>query len=336
MKRFSLSLILGAACLAAPPQKPDATLPQPDSTAPQKADATASQKADEAYVLGPGDQILIQVVELPDFSTHPYRIDSDGGIGLPMVGRIRASGLTLGQLESKVTDALKKQVIDPHVVASVAEPRSQPVSVIGSVNSPGTRQVQGPTTLFDAIAGAGGLRPEAGNVVTVTRRAGEGPLELPNATRDPKTGVWSASITLRDLVDLRDSAANIAIKPHDQISVSRAPVVYVIGNVRKAGGFTVSDGRSISTLEALSLAEGFSPNAAPKHARILRKQSDDAISRRDIPVNLQKILYGEKKDVELRPGDILFIPDNLSRRITGRVLETAVNTISGVAIWRGF
>ncbi len=296
----------------------------------------ADQKAERGYVLGPGDQILIQVVELPEFGTHPYRVDNDGAVGLPLVGRVRASGLTLEQFESQVTTILKKQVIDPHVVASVAEPRSQPVSVIGSVNNPGTRQVQGPTTLFDAIAGAGGLKPEAGNVITITRQADEGPLEIPNATRDPNTGVWTASITLRDLVDLRDSASNIAIKPHDQISVSRAPVVYVIGNVRKAGGFTVSDGRSISTLEALSLAEGFAPNASPKHARILRKQGDDKIAREDIPVNLQKILYGEKKDVELRPGDILYVPDNLPRRITGRALEATINTVSGIAIWRGF
>jgi polysaccharide export outer membrane protein len=324
MKYLSI-LILGAACVIAAPQKSE----------PAQTSAPA-QKPERGYVLGPGDQVLIQVVELPDFSSHPYRVDSDGTVGLPLVGRIRASGLTLEHFENEVTQSLKKQVIDPHVVVSVSEPRSQPVSVIGSVNTPGTRQVQGPTTLFDAIAGAGGLKPEAGNVVTITRQPNEGPLELPNASRDPKTGVWTANITLRDLVDLRDSAANIEIKPHDQISVSRAPVVYVIGNVRKAGGFTVSDGRPISTLEALSLAEGFSPNASPKHARILRKQGNDTISRQEIPVNLSKILYGEKKDVELRPGDILYVPDNLSRRITGRALEITVNTISGVAIWRGF
>src|SRR5512146_717663 len=132
MKRISL-VILSVACLAAAPQKPE-----------------------RGYVLGPGDQVLLQVVELPEFGSHPYRVDNDGGVGLPLVGRIRASGLTLEQFESKLTETLKKQVIEPHVVASIAEPRSQPVSVIGSVNNPGTRQVQGPTTLFDAIAGAGG------------------------------------------------------------------------------------------------------------------------------------------------------------------------------------
>ena len=68
-------------------------------------------------------------------------------LGCP-IGRVRAAGLTLEQSKAKVSEALKKQVIDPHVVASVAEPRTSRFPCIGSVNNPGTRQVLGPTTLF--------------------------------------------------------------------------------------------------------------------------------------------------------------------------------------------
>ena len=119
-------------------------------------------------------------------------------------------------------------------------------------------------------------------------------------------------------------------------SVGKAPVLYVIGNVRKAGGFTLSEGRSVSALEALSLAEGLLPNAAPTKARILRRTGNDTTSREQIPINLKSVLSGKTQDIDLGAGDILFIPDNVSHRAVTRTLETALNTISGVAIWRGF
>jgi polysaccharide export outer membrane protein len=280
--------------------------------------------------------MTVQVVELPEFGTTPYRIESDGTVGLPLVGRIQAAGLTVSGFEAKLTTELKKQVLDPHLVVSVSQPRSEPVSVMGAVATPGAVQMQGRKTLFDVLAAAGGLKPDAGDTVTITRLESEGPLKLPGAKIDPETGRSVATVRVHDVVDLRDSASNIVIQPHDEISVPRAQVVYVIGNVRKAGGFTLSEGRPISALEALSLAEGFAPNASPKHARILRKANANVASREQIPVNLSKILSGKVKDIELEPDDILFVPDNLSKRITTRTLEMALNTVSGIAIWRGF
>jgi polysaccharide export outer membrane protein len=299
--------------------------------------AAAADNPDKLkYVLGPGDQIMVQVVELPEFGARPYRVDADGSVGLPLVGRIRAEGLTLGEFETEVATGLKRQVLHPHLFTSVSEPRSSPVSVMGAVNTPGAQQLHAGKTLFDVLAAAGGPKPEAGTLVTITRQKNEGPLALPNAIEDPSTGRTTAAVRLRDIVELRDPAANIVVQPHDEISVGRAPVLYVIGNVRKAGGFTLSEGRSVSALEALSLAEGLAPNASPKNARILRKTGTDNTAREQIPINLKDVLSGKKKDVELTAGDILFIPDNISRRAATRTLETALNTISGVAIWRGF
>jgi polysaccharide biosynthesis/export protein len=291
----------------------------------------ASDKS-ESYVLGPGDSISVQVDGLPEFGNTPHRIDADGTVGLPLLGRVRAEGLTLARFEASIATSLKSQVLDPRVVASVTQFRNEPVSVIGAVNNPGTQDLTGPKTLFDVLAAAGGPKQDAGETVTITRQMREGQLQLPNATADPATGRTTAVVSLRDLVDLRSPAANIAVRPYDQIAVPRASVVYVIGNVRKAGGFTLTQGRSMSALEALSLAEGLSPNASPKSARILRKQGG---TRVQIPVNLKKILDGKSKDVQLAADDILFVPDNLSRKITTKTLEVAMNTISGVVIWRG-
>lgn len=304
-------------------------------TLPAQADQlSAPLQAPSAYVLGPNDQITVSVVELPEFSGRPYRIDEDGTVSLPLLGRVQAGGLTLAQLEANLRTALEVDVRTPHLTANVVETRPQPVSVMGEVNSPGLQQVQGTKTLFDVLAAAGGLKTDAGDVITITRHAPEGPLNLPGERKELPDGRTTAEVKVHDVVDLRDPRANIVILPHDEISVRRAPVFYVIGNVHRPGGFTLQQGRAVSALEALSLAEGFAPNAAPGSARVLRRESD-VNSREQIPVDLKKILAGKTKDVQLFPDDILYIPDNTSRRVTTKIGETALMTISGVVIWRG-
>ena len=218
--------------------------------------------------------------------------------------------------------------------ANLTETRPAPVWVMGEVNNPGVQQIQGSRTLFDALSAAGGLKADAGDTITITRHAPEGPLNLPGERKDLADGGSTAEVKVRDVVDRRDPKSNILIHPRDEISVSRAPILYVIGNVHKPGGFTLQQGHPVSALEALSLAEGLAPNASPGAARILRRESDFT-SREQIPVDLKKILTGKTKDVELYPDDILYIPDNTSRRITNRVLETALATVSGIIIWRG-
>jgi len=303
------------------------------------AESTTGTQKNEApppgYILGANDQISVDVVEVPEFNNKSYRIDSDGTVSLPLIGRVQAAGLTLAQFEDEVRAKLQRQIRDPHLITNLVETRSQAVSVMGAVNSPGIQQLQGTRTLFDVLAAAGGLKQEAGDVITVTRQPDQGPLALPNAVRDPASGRMTAEVKVRDVLDLRDPRANIIIAPHDEISVPRAQVVYVIGNVRRAGGFTVSQGRTISALEALSLAEGLAPDAAPARAQILRRGSSTSIDRQQIPIDLKKVLQGKVKDVALLPDDILFIPDNVSKRASVRALETAIQTISGVIIWRG-
>jgi polysaccharide export outer membrane protein len=298
------------------------------SQAAQSDQPSARAQAPSGYILGPNDQITVSVVELPEFSARPYRIDDDGTVSLPLLGRVQAGGLTLVQFEANLRKALEAQVRTPHITANVSETRTQPVSVMGAVNTPGTQQIQGSRTLFDVLAAAGGLKPEAGDTVTVTHHVPEGSLNV------PEDAERSTELKVRDVVELRDPKANILIRPYDQVMVSKAPVLYVIGNVHKPGGFTLERGKSVSALEALSFAEGLAPNASPGGARILRKESD-AGARKDIPVNLKQILAGKGKDVQLYPNDILYVPDNTTQRVTTKILETTLATISGVIIWRG-
>jgi polysaccharide export outer membrane protein len=277
--------------------------------------------------------LSVDVAELEEFAGKSYRIDPDGTVSLPLIGRIPAAGLTLGQLEADITKRLYDQVKEPHVSAAVAESRSQPVSVLGSVNTPGVYQLQGGKRLFDVLSMAGGLKPDAGTTLRITRVQSAGPLPVPGAQEDQERKVNTAEINLRELVDGRNSSLNITVAPRDTISVPRADLVYVLGEVRKAGGFTISK-KQVSALQALSMAEGLMPTAEPKKARVLRfVEGQD--SRQEIPVNLKKLLAGSGGDVQLRPDDILFIPSNTAHRISVRAVEMAVTTLSGIIIWHG-
>src|SRR5262249_8664198 len=127
---------------------------------------------------------------------------------------------------------------------------------------------------------------------------------------------------------------NIRILPHDLITVPRAKVFYVMGEVRKSGGFTLEQHNSVSIVQAIALAEGTTPTAARNRALILRQQPGIS-TRKEIPVNIDKVITGKPEDVAILPDDILYVPGSLAKTIRTRAIETAVSTAAGVVIWRG-
>ncbi len=128
------------------------------------------------YILGPGDQITIRVVNFEEINDKPIAIDLSGCIHLPMVGQIPVSGLTIEQVGSEISKRLETYVKHPDVSVSVAEFRSQPVSVIGAVKNPGVQQVQGQKTLLEMLSLAGGLdSTTAGSTLKITQATGVGP-----------------------------------------------------------------------------------------------------------------------------------------------------------------
>src|SRR5580693_7409409 len=146
----------------------------------------------DTYTLGPGDQIIIRVLNLEEIDNRPVPIDLRGSINLPVVGRIQASGLTTEKLEAAIAERLKKVLVKPDVSVYLAEMRSQPVSLLGQVQTPGVHQLQGQKNLFEVLSLAGGLRQEAGPVINITRRLEWGPIPLPSASND-STGRFSVA-----------------------------------------------------------------------------------------------------------------------------------------------
>ena len=291
----------------------------------------AAAAAQAPYVLGPGDQITIRALDAEEISDKPFTIDSSGSVNLPMVGRVQASGLTVPQFEAALTDKLHKYIWNPHPTVTVTDFHSQPVSVIGAVNIPGVVQLRGEKTLIEVLSMAGGLRTDAGSRVTIQRESEQPPIALPGAKLDSTGRYMVAEVNLRSIMDNAHPEENIAIEPHDVISVPRADMIFVVGEVHKSGGFLLNERSTMSVLQALSLAEGLESTAAPAAARILRGSGEN---RAEIPVDVKRILTGKIADVSLHADDILFIPSSLPKKAAIRTIEAAIQMGTGYAIWR--
>ena len=157
----------------------------------------------------------------------------------------------------------------------------------------------------------------------VARPLAQGRIPLPEAHDDPTGSFSTVDLDARKLLEGRIPDKNIAILPNDMVSVPRADVVYVIGEVNKPGPVPLGGGQTVSILEAVSSSGGTLRTAAPSRVRILRRVPGQE-ERAEVQVDLQKVMNGKARDVALAAGDILVIPDSSGKRATTRVIEAAI------------
>jgi polysaccharide biosynthesis/export protein len=305
----------------------------PNSATPQELPATKPPQDEfPAYVLGPADVITVQAMDVEEISNKPVWIDTDGFINLPLVGRLKVSGMTIQEVESLLNDRLRTYVKDPHVVVAVTDFRSQPVSVLGMVARPGVHQLQGRKTLLEILSLAGGMTPEAGPTARITRRIEFGEVPLPGATVDASGQFSIAQVHLKAIVDGLSPNENLLIRPHDVISVPKGEIVYVIGDVKKAGGFVLSDRKKTTVMEVLAMAEGMGQDANRKKAEILRLASEQE-ERSRIVVNLDKIFSGKETDIAMQAEDILVISTSMTKSAMRKIAGTAGTMAIRAAIY---
>ena len=301
------------------------------SSVPQTSTPVRKQVPTD-YVVGPDDVITIQALGVEELSAKPVSVDTGGHIDLPLVGRLKVSGLTLEQLKAELITRLKVYVKEPDVAVSVSEFKSQPVSILGYVSNSGVHQLQGRKRLAEIMSMVGGMRPEAGPVARITRRLEFGRIPLPGAS-DDATGQFSvAEVDLKGVMDGLKPEENILIQPHDVISVPKADIVYVLGEVKKTGGFVLSGKRKVYVLEALAMAEGLQSTANRKKVEILRLVPGQE-ERARVPVNLRQIFAGKAVDVAMQPEDILLVPSNASKTVRGKAAEAAVQALTQIVTW---
>jgi polysaccharide export outer membrane protein len=309
--------------------------------------------------IGPDDMLEITVFEAPELN-HTLRVSANGEISIQLLGEVRAAGLTPRQLEIVLQELLRRTYMkDPHVGVFVRELQSHPVSVVGAVKRPGVFQIRGTKTVLELLSMAEGLADDAGDTVLVMRGASfpdasgrentdqkqqfdtavslanrDAPLaSRPTAVPQREGASEIEEVNLKRLLESDDPAFNIPVHPGDIVKVPRAGIVYVVGAVKKPGGFVLRSNENISVLQALALAEGLTRTPSKSQARIFRTdQSTD--KRIEIPVDLGKILASKAPDPLLQSKDIIFVPDSSAKSAFYRGAEAVLSTATGVAIYR--
>jgi polysaccharide export outer membrane protein len=270
-----------------------------------------------AQKVGPNDMLSITVYESPELS-RTVRVGADGMIRLPMLKRkIKAEGVMPGDLETLIGAALEEEeiVVEPFVTVAITEYHSRPVSVMGAVKQPVTLQAETPITLLEALAKAGGLSPEAGPEILISRKQTDGQ-ETSNGVSGP---TLVQRISVKELIDVADPALNVVLRGGEEIRVPEAGRIYVVGNVRKPGAFTIQNGGASSVLKAVAQAEGLLQFAGAQ--AFIYRVDEVSGAKNEIPVDLGKIMERKAPDAPLMSNDIFYIPDNKRQRLTTGALE---------------
>ena len=275
--------------------------------------------------IGNDDLIGVTVYDAPEL-TRTIRVSSAGDILLPMVKRpIHAAGLYPEDLEKAIADALTADhvLVDPVVTVSIVEYRSRPITVVGAVRMPVTFQATGNITLLDAISRAQGLSDNAGTEILVSRQA-------PNAAGGSM--MLTQRIPVRSLLDGENSSLNLSLQGGEVIRVPEAGRVFVVGDVKKPGAFYITDSAQSSVLKALALSEGL--DSFSSHEAYIYRADDSSENRKEIPIELKKIMDRKSPDVALLSGDILYIPSSNGARATLKTLEASlgIGTALGSAL----
>jgi len=287
--------------------------PQPAPASETAAPQSQRLLANSNVKLGIGDLIEISVFGVPDLSTKT-RISGSGDVYLPLIDYVHVAVLTTDEAQTLIQKRLEDGgfVRGPHVTIFVDESASQAITVMGEVNHPGPYPAIGERRLFDLISAAGGLTDKAGHHVTIEHRG------------DP-----SQRVELQISENLEeDTQKNVDIFPGDTIIVSRAGIVYVVGDVNRPSGFRIED-NTLSVLKALALAGGSTRTSALNKTRILRQTPNGV---QEIPVNLKKVLYAKAPDLPLVKGDILFIPGSAGKAAAYRTADAAMSMSTALAV----
>lgn len=263
--------------------------------------------------LGPGDLLEVSVYNVPELASK-VRVSNSGDVYLPLIDYVHVSGLT----QEEAQTLIEKRLVDggfvrgPHVTIFVDEANSQGVTVIGEVAKPGIYPNVADHKLYEIISQAGGFSASASRKIAVIRRSQPDPIrvDLP-----------------RNLAD--DLSGNIDILPGDTISVPRAPIIYVVGDVGRPSGLLVDNG-SLTVLQALALAGGTNRTAKLGAARIIRKGPTGMMETK---LEIKKMLEAKSPDVTLQADDILFIPVSAAKIAAARTAEAALGMATAVSIY---
>lgn len=235
-------------------------------------------RADE-YRIGAGDTLEVAVWGYEDMS-RTVLVRPDGNISLPVVGELRAQGVTAEDLAQQIANALSRWVKKPRVSVIVKSFAAHQVYVLGAVTRPGTYPLQFGLTAAEAIALAGGFAPSADREkITVVRKSPDSP------SQDVKF-----LLSFSDNLAREDSALRFRLHPGDNLIVPEATFT-ITGAVARPGVYPIGTLRNLE--EALATAGGTLTFADPSRTElqvgeqvVMVNLADETIRRQPLQAGL--------------------------------------------------
>jgi len=247
------------------------------------------------YRVGPGDVLQVTVVGHEDLSGAPT-VQTDGTLFMPLVRDVPVTGLTVQEIQRKLTNLLEKDyLVDPQVHVEIKEYQSQYVVVLGEVNEPGRKPLRGETRLVDALVDAKGFKPNSSTELTITRT--EGTFET--GERTLRIRLSGAEMTPQDQVNL-----SIRLRHGDVITVLGQSRVTVQGEVNRPGLYP-TDGQ-LTVTGAIALAGGRT-RFGSGDVQVRRPGREDEAGE-IFEVDLGDVSKGDAEDLRLQPGDVVTVP----------------------------
>ena len=235
--------------------------------------------------LGMGDLVRVTVFRNPELTTEA-RVSERGTILFPMIGEVPVAGLTPYQAGARIADKLKAGafVVNPEVTLSLAQVNSRQVSVLGAVLKPGRYALDSTNgRLSDFLAVAGGVAPGGSDEVTIlTNRNGK---------------QEKIEVDLGAMLRNGDLSKNVTLEPGDTIFVQKAPMIYIYGEVQRAGAYPLA--QNMTVMQALALGGGVTVRGTERGIQISRR-TDSGVNRIDARLTDR-----------VQPDDVIHVKESL-------------------------
>lgn len=249
------------------------------------ASAWAAPNGNE-YRLGPGDAIRVQVFQNPDLTVEA-RVSENGSISYPLVGTVQLGGLSIGEAEKRIADALRqgRYLKAPQVNINVLQVRGNQVAVLGQVTRPGRFPLETANVrASEMLAAAGGVTALGDDTLVITGMRQGKPFRR-----------------VVDITSLFSGGApddDILLAGGDSLYVPRAPLFYIYGEAQKPGPYRVE--RNMTVMQALAAGGGPTPRGSQNRLRLHRAGANG------------EVIQSTPSLTELvQPGDVLFVRESL-------------------------
>lgn len=276
------------------------------------------------YVLGAGDQIKLDIFDIPEVQNIQQTVLVDGTITLPWVGKVPVAGLTPQSAEQTIATLYDPYLYNPLVTLEILQPRPLQVGIVGEVKRPGgytlrigteagesnasQQRIRYWPTLTQAIQAAGGITRTANVRAIQIQRPSEGTISV-DLWKLIESGDTAKDIVLRDGDQiLIPVASEITLEEITQLSSSSfAPdkiTVNMVGQIASPGALQIPLNTSLN--QALLTAGGFNERADEQTIKLVRLNPNGSVTQREITVDLAQGI-NENNNPILQEGDAIIV-----------------------------